>query len=672
MKHGTKPKRNAADLLREAEAILIASGPAPDAPAADPDSRKKIHELKVIQIELEMQREDLEGQNEELRQLREEAVRGQAKLHAVNERLVLDLMERDKAEARVRSLRKLYLALSQTNQAILRTREEQPLLQKICDIAAEFGEFTLAWIGFEAPDCQEVRVAARAGLAVGALDGAKIGTDGHSRFGRGPSAIALRQGSPVVINDYGDAPCTLPWRDRASRFGIQANAVLPITRSDRAVGVIALYSAQPQFFDQENMDLLSEIAGSLSFALDALDQEVLRKEGQARLQETTQRLNLALASARMGTYAVDLLEEQRQWDETCYRLLGVDPRRVAATFQMFMELILPEDRDLVLSHYHRALATCAYDMEYRVVWPDGSIHHLADRGMIFRDGLGRPARMIGVLWDDSERKRAELARKETEKQLEQLNGELEERVRQRTAMLENANAELDAFSYSVSHDLRAPLRGIDGFSLAVLEECGDQISDEGKHYLARVRAGIQRMGLLIDALLKLSRVSRTVLNRQRLDLSAIALDLLGELRQRHPGRNMDLRVEPGLTAIGDPGLIRAALTNLLDNAWKYTAKVPLARIGLFQEILPDGRKAFCVRDNGAGFDMEYAGKLFAAFQRLHSAQEFEGSGIGLAIVQRIIHRHGGQVWARAAVDQGASFSFTLPDPWNRSNHHELP
>ena len=252
-------------------------------------------------------------------------------------------------------------------------------------------------------------------------------------------------------------------------------------------------------------------------------------------------------------------------------------------------------------------------------------------------------------------------RKRTESQLQQLNEELEERIRERTALLELANAELDAFSYSVSHDLRTPLRGIDGFSQALMEECGDQLSPAARHYLQRVRAGTQRMGQLIDDLLKLSRVSRGTLNRQRLDLSAMAAALLEEIRQGDPGRRLEIRLEPGLTASGDQGLVRSVLQNLLGNAWKYTARVPEVRIEVFRSVQPDGSVAFCVRDNGAGFDMAYAGKLFAPFQRLHSTHDFEGSGIGLAIVKRIIRRHGGQVWATGAVDRGASFCFTLPE-----------
>jgi PAS domain S-box-containing protein len=292
----------------------------------------------------------------------------------------------------------------------------------------------------------------------------------------------------------------------------------------------------------------------------------------------------------------------------------------------------------------------------------GEFHNRKKNGELFwesatiapiKDAAGVITNFVAIKEDITGRKR-------TENQLQQLNEELEERIRQRTALLELANTELDAFSYSVSHDLRTPLRSIDGFSQALVEECGDQLSPAAKHYLQRVRAGTQRMGQQIDDLLKLSRVSRGTLNRQRLDLSAMAAALLEEIRQADPGRNLEISLEPGLTASGDQGLVRSVLQNLLGNAWKYTARVPAIRIEVFRAV-QDGTEAFCIRDNGAGFDMAYAGKLFAPFQRLHSTHDFEGSGIGLAIVQRIIRRHGGQVWATGEVDRGASFFFTLPE-----------
>ena len=234
----------------------------------------------------------------------------------------------------------------------------------------------------------------------------------------------------------------------------------------------------------------------------------------------------------------------------------------------------------------------------------------------------------------------------------------EERLRSYATQLEAANKELEAFSYSVSHDLRAPLRSLDGFSQALLEDYHDRLDDTGRDFLQRVRAASQRMGTLIDDLLSLSRVTRGDLQVEKVDLSALATALAAELQRSDPQRDVRFAIAPDLVARGDPGLMRLVLQNLLGNAWKFTGKRSPAHVEV-GSMAHDGRRAFFVQDDGAGFDMAYAAKLFGAFQRLHASDEFPGSGIGLATVQRIIHRHGGQVWAEGTPGRGATFYFTL-------------
>jgi signal transduction histidine kinase/CHASE3 domain sensor protein len=237
-----------------------------------------------------------------------------------------------------------------------------------------------------------------------------------------------------------------------------------------------------------------------------------------------------------------------------------------------------------------------------------------------------------------------------------LNAELEERVRRRTAELEATNRELEAFSYSVSHDLRAPLRSVDGFSVALEEDYGHLLTGEGKHYLARIRAGVQRMGQLIDALLQLSRITRAEMTVEPVPLSELALEVAHELQQQDTDRVLEFLIEPGLHTSGDPRLLRAVFENMLGNAVKFTAHTAQARI---EFGFDPQRAAYYVRDNGAGFDQQYVNKLFVAFQRLHGEKDFQGSGIGLATVARVIHRHHGAMSAEGVVGQGATFWFTL-------------
>jgi signal transduction histidine kinase len=248
-----------------------------------------------------------------------------------------------------------------------------------------------------------------------------------------------------------------------------------------------------------------------------------------------------------------------------------------------------------------------------------------------------------------------------ERRVEERTHELQERnesLRRNAAELLAANSELDAFAYSVSHDLRAPLRSIDGFSQILLEDYATQLDEAGRESLHRVRAASQRMGTLIDDLLKLARVTRAEIRTEDVDLSGLARDIAAELEGATPERKVEFAIAPGLKARGDARLLRVVLDNLLRNSWKYTAKQPAPRVE-FRFADANGGQAFMVRDNGAGFDMKYADKLFGVFQRLHSAADFEGTGIGLATVRRIINRHGGRIWAEGAVDQGATFYFTL-------------
>jgi len=261
--------------------------------------------------------------------------------------------------------------------------------------------------------------------------------------------------------------------------------------------------------------------------------------------------------------------------------------------------------------------------------------------------------------DENRRIREELLRAELEAAEARAARELAAARAVLVEELERKNRELEAFSYSVSHDLRAPLRSIDGFSQALLEDCAPTLSPTSRDHLQRVRAAAQRMGELIDDLLELSRVGRAEMHRSRTNLSEIAKAVVAELRQRQPERQVEVEIEDSLFADCDSRLMRVVLENLLGNAWKFTARVPNARVQFVSERSPSG-SAFVVRDNGAGFDMTYAEKLFRPFQRLHSTSEFPGTGIGLATVHRVVDRHGGRVWAEGTVGRGAAVYFTIP------------
>ena len=312
----------------------------------------------------------------------------------------------------------------------------------------------------------------------------------------------------------------------------------------------------------------------------------------------------------------------------------------------------PERLPEVLRQWTEAIAAGkAFGMEFPLRGADGQFRRFLTRALPLRNSAGEIEQWFGTNTDVEEIKQAEA-------EIKKLNAELEWRVSERTAQLESANKELEAFSYSVSHDLRAPLRAVNGFAEIVLEEAGDKLPENCRHYLYRIRDGGQRMGRLIDDLLAFARLSRHPLNRHPLSMKELAANALQELKPLCENRLVEIHLAELPAAFGDSMLLRQVWVNLLSNAIKYSRKRTAATIEI-GVMTHAGEEVFFVRDNGAGFDMQYAGKLFGVFQRLHREDEFEGTGVGLAIVQRIVHRHGGRVWAEARLDEGATFYFTL-------------
>jgi PAS domain S-box-containing protein len=374
--------------------------------------------------------------------------------------------------------------------------------------------------------------------------------------------------------------------------------------------------------------------------LEALDEATASHNQLQKLIDNTES-NIYMKRVDNGQY----LLVNREWE----RLFGVTRDRV---INMTDHGVFPPELADQLRANDLRVAAEGKSVQYEETAQsaDGERTYISVKFPVL-DSAGEPYAVCGISTDITERKRAE-------DEIRHLNANLELGVRQRTAELENSNKELDAFAYSVSHDLRAPLRSLHGFSDALLEDYADILDDVGKDYLHRLQRNVGRMGRMIDDLLNLSRATRAELERREVDLTAMSHEIVADMRAADPDREVTLTVPDGLTADADPHLLRLAMHNLLANAWKFTAKRPDATIevGRFER---SGETFFFVRDNGVGFDMSYAGKLFDAFQRLHTTSEFEGTGIGLAIVARVVRRHGGRIQAEAEIDHGATFYFNL-------------
>jgi PAS domain S-box-containing protein len=382
-----------------------------------------------------------------------------------------------------------------------------------------------------------------------------------------------------------------------------------------------------------------------------------RKRADDALQTERQRAELAavllaavVESSSDAVIGLDLNSVVTRWNAAAERIFGYSADEMVGRS---ITAIIPTDRqgdeEKILSTIKRGAFVEHFETER--VRKDGGLIAVSVTVTPIKDAHGQVIAFSKVARDITERKRAAAV-------IRQLNTDLEQRVVERTAQLQTANRELEAFCYSVSHDLRAPLRSLDGFSQALLEDCSDKLGAQGQDYLRRVRASSQRMAQLIDDLLNLSRVSRVEMSRELVDLSKMAREVAEELRVTAPQRDAEFVVAEGLVTETDPRLMRIVLTNLIGNAWKFTGKQPHPRIE-FGCSGEQGHKEYFIRDNGAGFDPAYVGKLFGAFQRLHATNDFPGTGIGLATVQRIIQRQGGRVWAEGKIDQGATFHFTL-------------
>lgn len=490
--------------------------------------------------------------------------------------------------------------------------------------------------------------------------------------------------------------------------------------------------------------------------------------------ESEQRLKRSQEIAHLGSWELDLVNNNLAWSDEVYRIFGLQPQEFGATYEAFLERVHPDDRAAVNDAYSSSLqeGRDTYEIEHRVIRKSKEeIRYVHEKCQHFRDETGKIIRSVGMVHDITERKKAEEAlirakeewertfdsvpdmiaildnqhriirvnkamadklgvgaeqcvglfchecvhglsgppafcphsatlsdgrqhvaevhedrlggdllvstsplfdeegrmigsvhvarditeRKQAEEEIKSLNDDLRSYV----VDLETANKELDAFSYSVSHDLRAPLRGIDGFSLALLDDYADKLDEHGRDYLERMRAGTQRMGQLIDDLLNLSRVTRVRMSRENINLSALAGKVADRLKKTPEKREVEFIIAENLFAYCDANLLNVVLENLLGNAWKFTSKNPKALIELGGEQGEAGKTVYYVRDNGAGFDPVYAEKLFTPFQRLHTMEEFPGTGVGLATVKRIIERHGGKTWIEGAVNKGATVFFTL-------------
>lgn len=572
-------------------------------------------------------------------------------------------------------------AIANCNAVLMRAEDEQALLEGICRIVCDEAGYRMAWVGYaEHDDVKTIRPVAWAGIEDGYLAQAGIAWADTER-GRGPSGAAIRSGESACIQDFATDPLAAPWRESALQRGYRSSISLPLkNESANTFGILTVYSTEPDFFTPDERRLLEDLARDIAFGIRVLRARIERKRVDAALLFVAQR-GWQTGGEDFFHALAQFLGEQLDMDYALIDRFGEDPG-MAETVALYAKGAIKPNLCYALKgtpcENVMGRRLCVYPHGIQQLFPEDALLPVMGAesyvGIPLWDSTGLPIGLIAVMDskpipDDAPvthllqlvatRAAAELERKRAEEHDRKLNQELEQHIADRTAELKRTNEELEAFSYSVSHDLRAPLRAIDGFSQILLEDYAGKLDDEGKRLLNVVRDNADRMESLIDDILSFSRTARGELSCSDIDMEKLARDVFEEFPPEFAGGKVNLEIAPIPHVRGDSAMMRQVFVNLLSNAIKYSRVKENPTIKVGGAI--DGDEAiYFVKDNGVGFDMQYADKLFAAFQRLHRVSEFEGTGIGLAIVKRVVTRHGGRVWAEGKIDNGATIHFALP------------
>ncbi|MBS1593129.1 MAG: PAS domain S-box protein [Bacteroidetes bacterium] len=567
--------------------------------------------------------------------------------------LSVDITEQRRNANRVLKMNRLYAFLSAINQSLVHIREEKQLLDRLCDIALGAGTFNGMWLGLYNA-AGNVDVSTRDAGPDGTVDGIhfdNIAPD-DPRFYHVPIGVAWRTGQYAVSNDAWSDPHLTQWHEVMRERNIKSVIGFPLRKHGVVVGAFAFVCDTAHFFDTEEIALLDEVAGDISFALEVMDQERKRTEAERLLEVNQAHLTRAQAIAHVGHWEASFATGIAVWSEESCRMFGLDPSDRLHSYETWLSFIHPDDLQMVLEENKKPdVIQTGVSFDHRIIWRDGTVRYLHSEAKYELNDQGQPIGMYGISQDITERKLAE-------QEIHQLNEQLEHRVEERTAELTEANKALEAFSYSASHDLRAPLRAISGYIGVINEEYGKDFNKDLTQLFAQVSGGAKRMNAIIDDMLTLARYSKGNLQIREIDMDMLVQTVWDNLSITTPNHACLIKQKLPLVQ-GDFSMLEQVLVNLLSNAIKYSSKKaePAITIGCSSTA---AEVTFFIQDNGAGFDMAAYSKLFGAFQRLHGASEFEGTGVGLLLVKRIIEKHGGLVWAEGKVGEGATFYFSLP------------
>jgi PAS domain S-box-containing protein len=566
--------------------------------------------------------------------------------------MLRDITERKRREVQIAKLTRLYAVLSRVNEAIVRARSAETLCSEVCRIVAEIGEFPLVWIG-EVRGRRVVPVA-HAGVAGEYLEGIQIEIDGP--LGVGPGGTCIREDRTVVNDNFFVNPQAAPWRAAALRFGFLASAAFPLRRNGKPVAELTLYGREAGAFDAEQVGLLESLSADLSYALDALDHEEVRARAEAALHESREKLRLALRSASMGVWRLDLRSQERHFDEQVCRCLGIDPAHFAGTEEEFFAAVHPEDCDALRNALARTIASgAAYEAEYRAIWPDGSLHYIAARGQLARDAAGQPQWIDGLVWDVTDRKQTEQALKSAK------------------AAAEAANEAKSQFLANMSHELRTPMNAI----LGMIDVALPKATDPTVHDCLQTAKGSADLLLtLLNDLLDSAKVEAGKLELESAPFSLRRmLDQITRVlavRASEKGLAFYCRVpdETPDVVTGDRMRLQQILLNLAGNAIKFTERGEVEIRLRAPSHNGETHLEFAVQDTGIGIPPSGLERLFHPFAQADASmsRRFGGTGLGLSISKSLVELMGGTISVESELGKGSTFHVTVCLPLSE----ELP
>jgi len=540
-----------------------------------------------------------------------------------------DITDRRKAEHRLLNTTRMYKLLSRVNHGIVYMHNAEELFKHICRSAVEDGAFSASFYA-------EMR---NGKLHV--VTSASLKNKGDIRF-LADTVYQAHTATSTILCVYNQLT-----EETYAKHDCRSLAILPVRDRDEHIGWLTLLSEEENYFGSEEIQLLERIIVDAEYALKQYKHEQQRRTFEEQLHKSEMRYRSLFDKNK----AVMLLIDPKDGkivdvnDSACI-FYGYTKDHMKSMTVYDIDTMAPED---ITKEMSNAVVEQRDHFIFRHKLADNRIRdvEMYAGNIMIDDNIF----LFSIVHDITDKLKAEA-------EIKQLNADLERRIAERTAELHAYAKELESFSFSVSHDLRAPLRSIAGFSKFLSEDFSSKLNEQGQDYLHRINSGVDKMNELIDNLLNLSRITRADLVAKPVNISIKAREIVDELKAENPGKKVEIIIEENMIVAGDERLLSIALQNLLNNALKYSSKKELSKIS-FMSKTDDGRKVYYIQDNGAGFDMRYADKLFGAFQRLHGGGDFPGTGIGLAIVQRIILRHGGRIWAEAEPDKGATFYFTI-------------